>query len=408
MSTLLSINNYYYRRGGAETVFFEQNRLFEEIGWRIVPFAMRHKNNLPSDWEDYFVSEIEYGEHYSLLEKAVRAQKVAYSFEARSNILRLLDTVRPSIAHAHNVYHHLSPSFLGILQRRGIPTVMTLHDLKLACPAYKMLASDGICERCKNGAIWNVARQRCIKNSLTLSVVVLAETSLQRLLGTYSHGVDRFIVPSRFYLEKLVEWGWPRARFRHIPNFVDTDSLQPHGVPGKDYVYVGRLSAEKGLPTFVRAIAAAGASGRIVGSGPEEAALRKLVAQTGADITFTGQLHGKTLHDAIRGARALVLPSEWYENAPVSIMEAYALERPVIAARIGGIPELVREHETGALFASGASEELAACLRRFDQLPDDTVHAMGKSGRHWMASEFGTRHYRERLLTLYQDMGVAA
>ncbi len=181
---------------------------------------------------DYFVEEIEFGEHYSLLGKAVRAQKVAWSFEARRKMAQLLDKANPSVAHAHNVYHHLSPSFLGVLKKRGIPTVMTLHDLKLACPAYKMLARDGICERCKGGAIWNVARQRCVKDSLVLSTVVLAETALQRLLGTYDRGVDRFVVPSRFLLEKLVEWGWPRERFTYIPNFVDLDQLQTHHAPG--------------------------------------------------------------------------------------------------------------------------------------------------------------------------------
>jgi len=407
LNTLLSINNYYYRRGGAEVVFLEQNRLFEEIGWKIVPFAMRHKKNLPCEWEDYFVDEIEFGEDYTFMEKVLRAQKIAYSFEARKKISHLLEVANPQVAHAHNIYHHLSPSFFGVLKKFGVPTVMTVHDLKLACPAYKMLAHDGICERCKNGAIWNVARQRCVKNSLTLSTVVFAETALHRMLGSYANGVDRFVVPSRFYLEKLVEWGWPRERFTYIPNFVDLENLQASNAPGDAYVFMGRLTAEKGVATFVRAVAASGVRGRVVGTGPEEEKLRALSQTIGADIDFLGYQHGDALFNILRSARAMVLPSEWYENAPISIMEAYALERPVIGARIGGIPELIRENETGAMFPSGDHLALAEKLRQFDAMPRAKIHAMGKAGRAWMASEFTARHYLQRLLELYQGMGVA-
>ncbi|WP_199688092.1 glycosyltransferase family 4 protein [Noviherbaspirillum sedimenti] len=407
MSTLLSINNYYYRRGGAEVVFLEQNRLFEEIGWKIVPFAMRHEKNLPSEWADYFVDEIEFGEDYNFMQKALRAQKVAYSFEARRKISQLLDATNPHVAHAHNIYHHLSPSFLGVLKKRGIPTVMTVHDLKLACPAYKMLAHDGICERCKDGAIWNVARQRCIKDSFTLSSVVLAETVLHRLLGSYANGIDRFVVPSRFCLEKLVEWGWPRERFTYIPNFVDLEQLRPCHAPGKSYVFMGRLTAEKGVATFVRAVAAAGVRGWIVGTGPEEQKLRALAESNGANIQFLGYQQGTKLFRILSAARALVLPSELYENAPVSIMEAYALERPVIGADIGGIPELIRENETGAMFPSGDHLALADKLRQFDAMSQTQIHTMGKAGRVWMENEFTARHYLARLLALYQDMGVA-
>jgi glycosyltransferase involved in cell wall biosynthesis len=406
LAVLLSINNYFYRRGGAEVVFLEQNRLLEEIGWQVVPFAMRHPKNQPTPWEPYFVDEIEFGESYSFFQKAVRAQKITYSFEARRQIDRLVDATHPAVAHAHNVYHHLSPSFFSVLKRRGIPTLLTLHDLKLACPAYKMLTHDGICERCKGGALWNVVRHRCIKDSLALSAVIMMESSVHRLLGCYSQNVDRFVVPSRFLLDKLVEWGWPRARFSYIPNFVDVEHLAPRGAPGNAFVYFGRLVPEKGLSTFIRAVALAGVAGCIVGAGPEEDNLRRLAAETGAEIAFLGYRTGEALFDVIRAARAVVLPSELYENAPMSVMEAYAFERPVIGAGIGGIPELIREGETGTVFASGDADALAERLSRFAWMSDAAVDRMGKAGRAWMEREFTAVHYRERLLELYRAAGV--
>src|ERR1700736_4129847 len=156
MPRLLSINNYYYPRGGSEAVFFGHNRMLEELGWDVVPFSMRHASNLASPWSEYFVDDIEMQGDYSLVQKLTRLPKVIYSFEARRRLDQLVARVPPDVAHAHNIYHHISPSILGLLQRRGIPTVLTLHDLKIACPAYNMLARDGICERCRGGRLYNV------------------------------------------------------------------------------------------------------------------------------------------------------------------------------------------------------------------------------------------------------------
>lgn len=406
MPTLLSINNYYYRRGGAEVVFLEQNRMFEDSGWDVVPFAMQHSDNLASPWSKYFVDEIEFGEDYSAWEKLLKVPKVIYSLEARRKLGALLDDARPDIAHAHNVYHHISPSIFSVLKRRNIPTMLTLHDLKLACPAYKMLTHDGICERCKTGALSHVVRNRCVKDSLALSGMIWLEASVQRLLGCYSNNVDRFITPSRFYLEKLVEWGWERKRFTYIPNFVDVDALQPDYDIGQAFLFFGRLSAEKGLGTLIKAAAQAQAPLWIVGTGPEETALKKLAVDTKANVQFFGYKTGADLHELVRRARAVVLPSEWYENAPMSVLESYALGRPVIGAAIGGIPELIREHETGISFASGNVDALAAALRQFSNMPDTQLAAMGRCARDWVENDFTVMRYLERLMDLYSEFGV--
>ncbi|MCA1405852.1 glycosyltransferase family 4 protein [Ensifer sp. IC3342] len=404
---LLAINNYFYRRGGAETVFFDHMTMFGEIGWDVVPFAMQHDRNEASPWSDYFVSEIEYGRQTGLLRKVSQAASVIYSLEAQRNISRLIERVRPSVAHAHNVYHHLSPAIFSTLKSAGIPVVMTVHDLKLACPSYKMLRGGKVCEDCSGGRIYNVLRHRCVKDSLSLSAVVLAETMLHRLLGLYSKRVDRLVVPSRFYLEKLVEWNWPREKMVHIPNFVDVEEYRDDWQEGDCFVFAGRLAPEKGLSTLIRAIALSKQRLIIAGTGPEEAALRKLAAELDADVNFAGYLSGEDLHRLIGQSLALVLPSEWYENAPVSILETYALGRPVIGAAIGGIPEMVREGETGLLAASGNVEDLASALSAMAALTPAVRVQMGAAGRAWIASEFSAAAYRVRTLELYATLGVA-
>jgi glycosyltransferase involved in cell wall biosynthesis len=403
---LLAINNYYYPRGGAEVLFLEHNRMFENVGWQVVPFAMRHAKNLSTPWSEYFPSEIEFGENYGLAGKLARTPRVVYSLQARKRLRELLDVVRPDIGHAHNVYHHLSPSVLPLLKQRGIPVLMTLHDLKLACPAYTMTLAGQPCERCRGGKLYNVALNRCIKGSLALSGLVMVEAYVHRALRLYEKNVDRFVVPSRFLLDKLVDWGFARERFVHIPNFVDLERFKPASGGGRRFVYCGRLDRLKGVETLLRAAAAARQSLAIAGSGPDEARLRGIAAQTGSDVVFTGHLGKAALLGLIREARAVVVPSEVPENAPLAVLEAYAAGRPVIGAANAGIPELIREAETGALFPAGDVAALAETLARFAALPESRIAAMGAAGRAWVEKDFSPAVYLQRQLDLYDSLGV--
>ncbi len=289
---------------------------------------------------------------------------------------------------------------------RGIPTVLTTHDLKLACPAYQMVAQDGICERCKGNQPRHVIANRCIKGSLVLSSVIYAETVINRALGSYVKNVDLFVSPSRFYIEKFAEWGLDPSKFTYVPNYIDPSNLEPSFEPGEAVVYFGRLSHEKGLETLIRASAASKVPVWLVGTGPQEADLRSLVAQLGADVEFFGYLSGEALYERVRSARASVLPSEWYENAPIAVLESYALGKPFLGARIGGIAELIREGETGFSFESGSVEDLTAALSKMRDLSDSEVIAFGRAGRRWMEEDFSAQRYVERVSELYRGLGV--
>jgi glycosyltransferase involved in cell wall biosynthesis len=404
MPQLLSINNYYYRRGGSEAVFFEHNRLFEEAGWEVVPFSMQTPINEASAWSAHFVDDTDGGGRHSPLDKIKRAATAIYSLEAARRIRSLLALIRPQIAHAHNIYHHLSPSVLVELHRHGVPVVLTLHDLKLVCPAYKMHTQGAICEGCRGGALRNVVRHRCIKNSTAMSALVWLESTIHKALDLYMRNVTRFVVPSRFFLAKFAEWGVDTSRFVHVPNSIDVEALEAGGEPGDAFVYLGRLVPEKGVATLIRAAAKARVHLRIIGTGSEEMALRRLAHELGGYVEFTGYLSGPELRAAICSARAVVIPSEWYENAPLSVMEASALARPVIGADIGGIPELIRQGETGFVFASGDVDALVEVLAKVQELPSSRLRSIGIAGRSWMRAEFSPSVYRDRMLNLYQEI----
>ena len=406
MSKLLNINNYHYPRGGSDVVYFRHAEIFGEMGWNNAYFSMHHPKNVQSEWSQYFVDELELGHQYSLWKKVLMAGKVVYSFEAQRKLNKLLDQFKPDVAHLHCIYHHLSPSILPVLKARGVPVVMTAHDLKLACPAYLMLNKTGICEQCSDGNVLNVIKNKCIKGSTLASTIVGMEAWVNQQLNTWHDNLDAVVVPSKFYIEKFVQWGMPRSRFHYVPNFVESRLFEPNYDAGDYFLYFGRLSWEKGVPTLIRAAAKAGIKLKLAGTGPEDAQLRQLAADLGADAEFMGFCAGEKLHGLIKNARAVILPSEWYENAPMSVLESFALGKPVIGAEIGGIPELLRPGISGWTYASGDVDALAARIEEVAGLGNAQLRDMGMQSRRMVETEFSKQRYSEGVRDVYTSLGV--
>lgn len=403
---LLSLNSYHYMRGGSDAVYFKHDALLRSIGWDTACFSMHHPSNELSQWSPYFVDELEFGAEYSLFSKLKMACKVVYSWEAVKKLKRLLDRWAPDIAHAHCIYHHLSPSVLSLLKSRGIPTVMTAHDLKIACPAYKMLNNKGICEKCKDGNLLNVVINRCLHDSLSVSTLVMIESMFHKTFNLYRKNLDRVVVPSQFFAHKLHAWGWPKAQLIYIPNYVHAENYLPTYEPGNYMLYFGRLAPEKGLKTLISASAKSGIKLKIVGTGPEESSLHTHARETGGDIEFIGFCNKENLWPLVKQSRAVVLPSEWYENAPMSLLEANALGKVVIGADIGGIPELIEHGQTGYLFESGNVDQLAMLLSAVDSMSNPKLTELGRQARQHVATKFTIERYSHAMLTLYSSLGV--
>jgi len=407
MSKLLSLNSYHYRRGGSDAVYFDHAKLFDELGWQNAFFSMHHPNNVDSEWSKYFVNELEFSHNYSLPQKLVMSTKAIYSLEAQRKLKKLIRKFEPTIAHAHCIYHHLSPSVLPVLKKANVPVVMTAHDLKIACPAYKMMNSKGICERCKSGNYTNLLKYRCLHNSLAVSSLVMVEAYFNKMLKSYRNNLSKIVTPSQFFRTKLVEWGWPEDMIVYVPNFIHYGGYIPNYNPGDYMLFFGRLAPEKGGDTLIKACAMSGAKVIMAGTGPEEEKLRKLAKRLNADVEFKGFCTGDTLHDLVRNSRSVVLASQWYENAPISILEAYAFGKTVIGANIGGIPEMIVDGQTGFLFESGDVEELAEQMSLVSLMTDDKLVSMGKAAREYVENTYSKEQYVDRTLELYANLGVA-
>ncbi|KPJ85818.1 hypothetical protein AMJ57_01770 [Parcubacteria bacterium SG8_24] len=397
-------NKYYYLKGGAERHLFELRALLRSHGHEVIPFAMRDPNNERSEWEDRFVSPVR-TEKVRLTPGGLKtAGRVIYSLEARRKFASLLDQERPELVHIHNIYHQISPSILPEVKRRGLPVVMTAHDYKLVAPNYMLFHHGAICEHTMPDRFWRAVGHRCVKDSFLASALEALAMSFHRWRGLYLDNIDRIIAPSRFLAALFAEYGIPARKMVHIPHFVDLTGWTPQ--PGGEYaLFVGRLSAEKGVDVLIRAAAAVpDVPVHIVGRGPEEGRLKALAEELRVrNVVFRGFLEGASLREEYRKARFVVIPSVWYEVFGLVALEAYAAGKPVIASQLGGLEEVVKDGETGILVSAGDSNDLAGKMNAF-WADAEEARRMGERARVWVETEFAPERYYERLMEVYGEL----
>lgn len=402
---ILFLNNFYYLRGGSERVLFDEMRILREAGHDVAIYSRGHEHNAASEFSEYFPPPFD-TERIDLSLKTLRAAKeLIYSGASRRGLAKVIDLFKPDVAHAHNIYGRLSLSVLDELKVASIPVVMTLHDLKMHCPSYLMLNHGRICEQCKGHRYYHAVRTRCHKGSYAASAVYALESWLNYATGRY-RSVGRFVTPSLFLMDKCVEYGWDRGKITYLPNFIDL-ALKPEFRHGGEYIlYIGRLSREKGVGALLQAYSRLKRPIplKIVGDGPEKEGLQRSIGIAGSTVTFTGYLSGPALTDALLGAKVVVMPSECYENAPMTILEAFAHHKPVIGARIGGIPEMIHDGVNGYLFQPGNAADLQAKLELFLNLPEQRVLEMGKSAREKVENEYNAESHYQRLINVYRKV----
>jgi glycosyltransferase involved in cell wall biosynthesis len=399
---ILLVNKYHYLRSGTERYLFNLRRLLESRGHAVEVFAMRHPENEPASYARHFAPAVEFHE-VSGLACVPAALRVLWYPRAARLCARVLDEFRPDLVHVFNAYHQLSPSVLPPITRRRVPIVQTLNDYKLICPNYSLYTEGAPCLRCRDGRYLRAVRHRCLDGSRSWSALAAVEMTLHKALRVYERHVARFIAPSAYVAATVTAFGVPAAQVVEIPYFLFPGD---HAVsPGDEgyCAYVGRLVPAKGLVTLLRALREAPAVRLVIaGNGPQRPELERLAAAWGlGNVRFAGHLSGAALAATLAGARFTVVPSEWPEVFGQAIIESFAAGKPVIGARIGGIPEVIGEGENGLLFTPGAASELAACLSRLWEQPAD-ARRMGLAGRDKIERRYDPDSHHARLMPLYE------
>jgi glycosyltransferase involved in cell wall biosynthesis len=401
---VLAINKFYFVGGGAESVFFRTNDLLESAGHEVVPFATVDPRNMPSPWASYFAPERDY-EHGTPVSRARDAAASIYSRSARRSVRKLIKASAPDVAHLHNVYHQLSLSIIDELRPAGLRAVLTLHDYKPVCPAYRLLADDGLCQRCVHGSFLNAVVHRCVKGSRAGSAVAAVEAYVSRFRAQYGK-LDALISPSQFLADLIVRGGVNHRALHVLPNFVAADA-RPRALPSGEprFLYAGRLSPEKGLNVLLDAARRLrGARITIAGGGPMEFELRRRVEDEALPVDFVGHLSPQALAAELRSAYAAVLPSVWYENCPMAVLEAAAAGVPTVGTALGGTPELIEHEETGLLVPPNDARALADGMESLIRDPS-AVERAGRSAWEQVQRLNNPTNYLDSLVAIYDRAG---
>jgi len=397
---LIFANNNYYVKGGADKVFLDEIQLLASHNHKVIPFAMHNSLNRETPYSSFFPYGISY-DNVGLTEKIKAAPKIVYSFDSRRQFRRLLSSVDVDVIHAHNIYGRLTTAIVDAAKEAQLPMVLTLHDYKLVCPSYLLLKHGITCEKCRNGRYYHCTITRCHRNSLIPSMIYTIESYFNLFLKKYDW-IRCFICPSIFLKEKLIEMGMPGEKLYVVKNFLDYSSFLPNYGQGNYILYAGKLTEEKGVMTLIKAVEGLDIMLKIVGDGPLRQKCETYTRERMIDnVSFEGFKVGDELKEYFRNALFHIVPSLCYENAPMTIIEAFAYGKPVIGSRLGGIKEMVYENgETGFLFTPGDSIDLREKISYLAERPT-RIEAMGRAARKKVEEKYNPEIHYQGLMDVY-------
>ena len=408
---ILLANKFYYRRGGDCIYTMNLEKMLKEKGHEVAVYAMQYPENEKSEWSGYWPTNMTKLDAFT---RPFGARQVMKGFS------RLMDDFKPEVVHLNNIHTQLSPVIAKIAHEKGARVVWTLHDTKLVCPCYTCMRHEYIkvqkednpalepsltkglirCTECFTDKK-AVIRHRCMPGGLPGAVIGYLEAQKwnKEVLQEY---VDLFLPPSKFMMDTCVEGGYKPEKFRVLCNFIDVTKVkglkseEVKGLKGDYYVYLGRVNEVKGVRTLCKAAAQLDKRLVVIGGGELLPELQKTYVDC-KQIEFKGQMQWEEFMPILRGARFMVLPAEWSENNPLTVIESQSLGTPVLGARIGGIPELIDEGVSGMTFTSGDVEDLKdKIIKMFNHEFD--YDAIAKNAIERYSSEA----YYEKLMALYK------
>lgn len=377
---ILQVHNSYQRRGGEDTVVAAEAAL------------LRHHGN---DVEQLIVSNDQISGFRS---KVSAALSLAYSSRSTQLVSTRVREFRPDIVHFHNLFPLLTPAVYDACWDAGIPTVQTLHNFRLGCINGMLLRDGAICEKCWGGnPLWG-ALHRCYRNSTLGSAATAFALSRQHARKTYHSKVARFIALTVFAKRKFADLGLPEHRIVVKSNFVsELNGKEDVNGPRHGALFVGRLSAEKGISELVDLWREIDYPLTVVGEGPLE---REAKAASPPHVRYTGFLSPEQVRQAMRRSAFLVFPSRWYEGLPMVIIEAFACGLPVLGSALGGTAELLATGEGGWLMSPNSPSQWPQLVRGILAEPS-ALNEKQLSARRLFEREYSPTVNYHQLISIY-------
>ena len=397
---VLLVNKFHWMKGGSETYYFELGKLLEEHGHEVAYFSMENEKNIKTGNKEYFVREIDMNS-----KDVTKALNVIYSRENKKIMGKALDEFKPDIVHVNNFQRQLTASIIDAAKERNIPIIYTSHDLQSVCPASAMLCQGKVCEKCLKSTKLYCIKNKCIKGSYLKSILSTIESIKYKKDKVYEK-FDLIISPSSFTGNKIKSGG-VNTKIITIPNFVKSNVIGKHKVKDGDYIfYFGRLSIEKGILNLLKAFAKQKQGYLyIAGDGPEKNNIIQYIKENKLEkrVKLLGFLKHDQIEEYIANCSFVVVPSICYENCPYSIIETYAIGKPVVGAKIGGIPELIIEGENGFLYKYDDIEELSKIIK--DMYSNEKLRLnMGKKSLMLAKEKYSEEEFYKKIIDAYNNV----
>lgn len=341
---------------------------------------------------------------YGFGDKLLFPGRTIYSPRNRKDISAFARREKPAVALVQNVFPLLSPSIYYGLAENSIPVIQIVFNYRLLCANGQLYTRGKICERCLGGNHLHGVLRCCYRDSYLLSAIYATTLTVHRVADTWHKCVRLFVVPDNFLRNKLIQGNLPADRIRTIPNPFDINGYQPAPLQGEYALFVGRLIRPKGIFTLLDAMLRCNCLRLVIaGDGDESEAVRRHPAVVSGRAELVGPVYGKRLEELLSGCAFVVVPSEWYDNLPMIVCQAFATAKPVIASRINGIPEYVRHQKNGLLFSPGDSEELASAMERL--FSDSSLHReLSRQARQTAEEDFHPKRWLERMHAVFEEV----
>jgi len=385
----LLIHNHYQNAGGEDEVFRNEAELLRSRGHHVVEYV--RSNHEISD--------------YAVAGKLDLALRTVWARDTVRDLRVVLKREKPQVVHLHNTFPLVSPAVYYACDDAHIPVIQTLHNYRLLCPSATFFRNGAVCEECLDHSLFRGIRHGCYRGSRPATAVVAAMLWFHRFRKTWVDRVDRFIALTEFSRSKFVANGIPGEKISVRPNSLARDP-GPKNVAGEYALFVGRISPEKGLRTLLsawhelpRQLAL-----KVLGDGPERQELQSAVASSGLNnVSFEGAQSREAVLSAMKGARFLIFPSQWYECFPATLLEAFACALPVIASNIGAIAEIVDDGKTGLHVIPGDAHGFAEKIR-WAWTHQREIDLMGRNARREYETKYSSERNYDRLMEIYRSV----
>lgn len=416
---IVLVNYRYFISGGPERYLFNIKELLEKKGHQVIPFSVKHNSNFPSEYEKYFLSPLGKGDvtYFGKRDKSSFKDTVQffsrmfYSLEARRKFRMLLRDTQPDLVYVLHYLSKLSPSFIGVARRNGLPVVQRISDFGHICAnqLFYNYMTKSVCELCLTGSKINAIKYKCVYNSGFFSLLKVLALKFHEIIGI-TKKIDTFIIPSKFTISKYEAFGIPPSKLIHIPTFFATSGLNTKNQDltlkyGDFALFVGRIEEEKGVMTLAKAFENTEMQLKIIGfsSNGFDQTIEEYLKGKKHNIEFLGKQPFESVKKYLSECAFTICPSECYDNFPNSVIESFAFSKPVVSTNLGSLKEMIEHNKTGLLYEPHDYMKLREhCAFLFQNRIE--LERMGRAGKAMTEDTFSPENHYNKLVSVFQSL----